>query len=187
MAKPSGDIIEKPILANFREGLTVLDYFISTHGARKGLADTALKTADSGYLTRKLVDVSQDLIIFELDCGTTNGIWREAIYEGEDEVVKLKDRLEGRTAVEDIPDPTNPEVLLCESAQTIDEVHAKAIDDAGINRVRIRSVLTCESKRGVCQKCYGINLATGELAEMGTAVGIIACLLYTSPSPRDRG
>ena len=181
MAKPSGDIIEKPILANFREGLTVLDYFISTHGARKGLADTALKTADSGYLTRKLVDVSQDLIIFELDCGTTNGIWREAIYEGEDEVVKLKDRLEGRTAVEDIPDPTNPEVLLCESAQTIDEVHAKAIDDAGINRVRIRSVLTCESKRGVCQKCYGINLATGELAEMGTAVGIIAAQSIGEP------
>ena len=181
MAKPSGDIIEKPILANFREGLTVLDYFISTHGARKGLADTALKTADSGYLTRKLVDVSQDLIIFELDCGTTNGIWREAIYEGEDEVVKLKDRLEGRTAVEDIPDPTNPEVLLCESAQVIDEVHAKAIDDAGINRVRIRSVLTCESKRGVCQKCYGINLATGELAEMGTAVGIIAAQSIGEP------
>ena len=181
MAKPSGDIIEKPILANFREGLTVLDYFISTHGARKGLADTALKTADSGYLTRKLVDVSQDLIIFELDCGTTNGIWREAIYEGEDEVVKLKDRLEGRTAVEDIPDPTNPEVLLCESAQTIDEVHAKAIDDAGIDRVRIRSVLTCESKRGVCQKCYGINLATGELAEMGTAVGIIAAQSIGEP------
>ena len=181
MAKPSGDIIEKPILANFREGLTVLDYFISTHGARKGLADTALKTADSGYLTRKLVDVSQDLIIFELDCGTTNGIWREAIYEGEDEVVKLKDRLAGRTAVEDIPDPTNPEVLLCESAQVIDEVHAKAIDDAGINRVRIRSVLTCESKRGVCQKCYGINLATGELAEMGTAVGIIAAQSIGEP------
>jgi DNA-directed RNA polymerase subunit beta' len=181
MAKPSGDIIEKPILANFREGLTVLDYFISTHGARKGLADTALKTADSGYLTRKLVDVSQDLIIWELDCGTTNGIWRQAIYEGEDEVVKLQDRLVGRTAVEDIPDPTNPEEYLCESAQVIDEVHAKAIDDAGVDRVRIRSVLTCESKRGVCQKCYGINLATGELAEMGTAVGIIAAQSIGEP------
>tara|TARA_B100001250_G_scaffold371096_1_gene355692 strand:- start:3267 stop:5489 length:2223 start_codon:yes stop_codon:yes gene_type:complete len=181
MAKPSGDIIEKPILANFREGLTVLDYFISTHGARKGLADTALKTADSGYLTRKLVDVSQDLIIWELDCGTTNGIWRQAIYEGEDEVVKLQDRLVGRTAVEDIPDPVNPEEYLCESAQVIDEVHAKAIDDAGVDRVRIRSVLTCESKRGVCQKCYGINLATGELAEMGTAVGIIAAQSIGEP------
>ena len=181
MAKPSGDIIEKPILANFREGLTVLDYFISTHGARKGLADTALKTADSGYLTRKLVDVSQDLIIWELDCGTTNGIWRHAIYEGEDEVVKLQDRLVGRTAVEDIPDPINPEEYLCESGQVIDEVHAKAIDDAGVDRVRIRSVLTCESKRGVCQKCYGINLATGEPAEMGTAVGIIAAQSIGEP------
>ncbi len=122
-----------------------------------------------------------DLIIFELDCGTTNGIWRQAIYEGEDEVVKLQDRLVGRTAVEDIPDPVNPEEYLCESAQVIDEVHAKAIDDAGVDRVRIRSVLTCESKRGVCQKCYGINLATGELAEMGTAVGIIAAQSIGEP------
>ena len=181
MAKPSGDIIEKPILANFREGLTVLDYFISTHGARKGLADTALKTADSGYLTRKLVDVAQDLIISEVDCGTTNGIWRQAIYEGEDEVVKLKDRLVGRTAVEDIANPINPEEFLCESGQVIDEAHAKLIDDAGVDRVRIRSVLTCESKRGVCQKCYGINLATGNLAAMGEAVGIIAAQSIGEP------
>ena len=181
MAKPSGDIIEKPILANFREGLTVLDYFISTHGARKGLADTALKTADSGYLTRKLVDVAQDLIISEVDCGTTNGIWRQAIYEGEDEVVKLKDRLVGRTAVEDIANPINPEEYLCESGQVIDEAHAKSIDDAGVDRVRIRSVLTCESKRGVCQKCYGINLATGNLAAMGEAVGIIAAQSIGEP------
>ncbi len=181
MAKPSGDIIEKPILANFREGLTVLDYFISTHGARKGLADTALKTADSGYLTRKLVDVAQDLIISQVDCGTTNGIWRQAIYEGEDEVVKLKDRLVGRTAVEDIANPINPEEFLCESGQVIDEAHAKSIDDAGVDRVRIRSVLTCESKRGVCQKCYGINLATGNLAAMGEAVGIIAAQSIGEP------
>ena len=181
MAKPSGDIIEKPILANFREGLTVLDYFISTHGARKGLADTALKTADSGYLTRKLVDVAQDLIISQVDCGTTNGIWRQAIYEGEDEVVKLKDRLVGRTAVEDIANPINPEEFLCESGQVIDEAHAKLIDDAGVDRVRIRSVLTCESKRGVCQKCYGINLATGNLAAMGEAVGIIAAQSIGEP------
>ena len=181
MAKPSGDIIEKPILANFREGLTVLDYFISTHGARKGLADTALKTADSGYLTRKLVDVAQDLIISQVDCGTTNGIWRQAIYEGEDEVVKLKDRLVGRTAVEDIANPINPEEFLCESGQVIDEAHAKSIDDAGVDRVRIRSVLTCESKRGVCQKCYGINLATGKLAAMGEAVGIIAAQSIGEP------
>ena len=181
MAKPSGDIIEKPILANFREGLTVLDYFISTHGARKGLADTALKTADSGYLTRKLVDVAQDLIISQVDCGTTNGIWRQAIYEGEDEVVKLKDRLVGRTAVEDIANPINPEEFLCESGQVIDDAHAKSIDDAGVDRVRIRSVLTCESKRGVCQKCYGINLATGNLAAMGEAVGIIAAQSIGEP------
>jgi len=159
----------------------VLDYFISTHGARKGLADTALKTADSGYLTRKLVDVAQDLIISEVDCGTTNGIWRQAIYEGEDEVVKLKDRLVGRTAVEDIANPINPEEFLCESGQVIDEAHAKSIDDAGVERVRIRSVLTCESKRGVCQKCYGINLATGNLAAMGEAVGIIAAQSIGEP------
>ena len=181
MAKPSGDIIEKPILANFREGLTVLDYFISTHGARKGLADTALKTADSGYLTRKLVDVSQDIVIRELDCGTTNGIWRQAIYEGEDEVVQLKDRLVGRTAVEDIVNPINPEEYLCEAGQVIDGSHADAIDDAGVERVKIRSVLTCESKRGVCQSCYGINLGTGEMAELGEAVGIIAAQSIGEP------
>ena len=181
MAKPSGDIIEKPILANFREGLTVLDYFISTHGARKGLADTALKTADSGYLTRKLVDVSQDIVIRELDCGTTNGISRQAIYEGEDEVVQLKDRLVGRTAAEDILNPVNPDEYLCESGQVIDEAHASTIDDAGVDQVKIRSVLTCESKRGVCQKCYGINLGTGLMAELGEAVGIIAAQSIGEP------
>ena len=181
MAKPSGDIIEKPILANFREGLTVLDYFISTHGARKGLADTALKTADSGYLTRKLVDESQDIVIRELDCGTTNGIWRLAIYEGEDEVVQLKDRLVGRVAAEDIINPVNPDEYLCEAGQVIDEAHASTIDDAGVERVKLRSVLTCEAKRGVCQKCYGINLASGVMAEMGEAVGIIAAQSIGEP------
>ena len=129
MAKPSGEIIEKPILSNFREGLTVLEYFISTHGARKGLADTALKTADSGYMTRKLVDVAQDVIIRDQDCGTTNGIWVQAIYEGEDEVVKLSERLVGRCSCDDIFEPSNPKNMLVKANDEIDEVKAKAIDN----------------------------------------------------------
>ena len=172
MAKPSGDIIEKPILANFREGLSVLEYFISTHGARKGLADTALKTADSGYMTRKLVDVSQDVIIQEQDCGTTNGIWVSAVYEGEDEVVKLGDRLIGRFACDDIVNPTNPKEFLLRANEEVDEVKAKTVDVAGIDRVRIRSVLTCESKHGICIHCYGRNLATGGLVKLGEAVDV---------------
>jgi DNA-directed RNA polymerase subunit beta' len=181
MAKPSGDIIEKPILANFREGLTVLEYFISTHGARKGLADTALKTADSGYMTRKLVDVAQDVITQEADCGTTNGIWVSAIYEGEDEVVKLGDRLVGRFACDDIAHPTNPKELLIHVNEEIDEEKARHIEAAGVERVRIRSVLTCESKRGVCVNCYGRNLATGSLVKLGEAVGIIAAQSIGEP------
>jgi DNA-directed RNA polymerase subunit beta' len=181
MAKPSGDIIEKPILANFREGLSVLEYFISTHGARKGLADTALKTADSGYMTRKLVDVAQDVIIQEDDCGTGNGIWVSAVYEGEDEVVKLGDRLIGRFACDDIVNPTNPKEFLIRANEEIDEVKARAIDAAGIDRVRIRSVLTCESKHGVCIHCYGRNLATGGLVKLGEAVGIIAAQSIGEP------
>src|SRR5437667_454585 len=155
MAKPSGDIIEKPILSNFREGLTVLEYFISTHGARKGLADTALKTADSGYMTRKLVDVAQDVIIREQDCGTTNGIWVQAIYEGEDEVVKLADRLIGRYSCDDIKNPQNPKESLAKANEEIDELKAKAVDTSGVEKVKIRSVLTCESKHGICMYCYG--------------------------------
>jgi DNA-directed RNA polymerase subunit beta' len=181
MAKPSGDIIEKPILANFREGLSVLEYFISTHGARKGLADTALKTADSGYMTRKLVDVSQDVIIQEADCGTTNGIWVSAVFEGEDEVVKLGDRLVGRFACDDIVNPTNPKEFLIRVNEEIDEDKAKRIEAAGIERVRIRSVLTCESKRGVCIHCYGRNLATGAPVKLGEAVGIIAAQSIGEP------
>ncbi|MGH7941889.1 MAG: DNA-directed RNA polymerase subunit beta' [Limisphaerales bacterium] len=181
MAKPSGDIIEKPILANFREGLSVLEYFISTHGARKGLADTALKTADSGYMTRKLVDVSQDVIIQEDDCGTTNGIWVSAVYEGEDEVVKIADRLVGRFACDDITNPTNPKEYLVKANEEIDETKAKAIDDAGIDRMRIRSVLTCESKHGICIHCYGRNLATGGIVKLGEAVGIIAAQSIGEP------
>jgi DNA-directed RNA polymerase subunit beta' len=181
MAKPSGDIIEKPILANFREGLTVLEYFISTHGARKGLADTALKTADSGYMTRKLVDVAQDVIIREDDCGTTNGIWVQAIYEGEDEVVKLADRINGRFSCDDIANPSNPKELLVRGNEEIDEVSAKAIDAAGVEKVKIRSVLTCESKHGVCKCCYGRNLATGALVKLGEATGIIAAQSIGEP------
>jgi len=181
MAKPSGDIIEKPILSNFREGLTVLEYFISTHGARKGLADTALKTADSGYMTRKLVDVSQDVIIRQEDCGTSNGIWVQAIYEGEDEVVRLSERLVGRVSCEDIPNPSKPKELLVRASQEIDEVRAKQVDAAGVERVKIRSVLTCESKHGICKHCYGRNLASGRLVELGEAVGIIAAQSIGEP------
>jgi DNA-directed RNA polymerase subunit beta' len=181
MAKPSGDIIEKPILSNFREGLTVLEYFISTHGARKGLADTALKTADSGYMTRKLVDVAQDVIIREDDCGTTNGIWVQSIYEGEDEVVRLSERLVGRFSCDDIPDPQEPKRKLVEANGYIDEIKAKEIEVAGVERVKIRSVLTCESKVGICIRCYGRNLATGGLVKMGEAVGIIAAQSIGEP------
>ncbi len=181
MAKPSGDIIEKPILANFREGLTVLEYFISTHGARKGLADTALKTADSGYMTRKLVDVSQDVIIQEEDCGTTNGIWVSEIREGEEVVVKLSERLVGRTSSEGLHDPLAPKTYIIKGGEEIDEAKAKAIDNASIDRIKIRSVLTCESRHGICAKCYGRNLATGLRAKLGEAVGIIAAQSIGEP------
>jgi DNA-directed RNA polymerase subunit beta' len=181
MAKPDGSIIEKPILSNFREGLTVLEYFISTHGARKGLADTALKTADSGYMTRKLVDVAQDVIIREHDCGTSNGIWVTAIYEGDDVAVKLADRLVGRCSAEDIINPSNPKEFLVRANDEIDEIKAKNIDSSGVERVKIRSVLTCESKHGVCIHCYGRNLSTGKHAEMGEAVGIVAAQSIGEP------
>ncbi len=181
MAKPSGDIIEKPILSNFREGLTVLEYFISTHGARKGLADTALKTADSGYMTRKLVDVAQDVIIREADCGTTNGIWVQAIYEGEDEVVRLSERLIGRASCDDIFNPQNPKELIVHANEEIDEVKARQLENIGVERVKIRSVLTCESKHGVCVACYGRNLATGAPVKLGEAVGIIAAQSIGEP------
>jgi DNA-directed RNA polymerase subunit beta' len=181
MAKPSGDIIEKPILANFREGLTVLEYFISTHGARKGLADTALKTADSGYMTRKLVDVAQDVIIREDDCGTTNGIWVQAIYEGDDVVVKLSDRLVGRHSCDDIANPQNPKEYIVRANEEIDETKARILDDSRVEKVKIRSVLTCESKHGICKACYGRNLATGALVKLGEATGIIAAQSIGEP------
>ena len=181
MAKPDGSIIEKPILSNFREGLSVLEYFISTHGARKGLADTALKTADSGYMTRKLVDVAQDVIIRKEDCGTTNGIWVAEIKEGEDVVVRLSERIIGRCARDDILDPRDPKRRLAQANQEMDEITARSIEDAGIERVRIRSVLTCESKHGVCIACYGRNLATGATVKLGEAVGIIAAQSIGEP------
>jgi DNA-directed RNA polymerase subunit beta' len=180
MAKPSGEIIESPITANFREGLTVLEYFISTHGARKGLADTALKTADSGYLTRRLVDVAQDVIINEDDCGTLNGIFVSAIIEGDEVVVSLKERIVGRVALDNIVDIITDEVIVAAGEQ-INEDAAERIEQAGIERIRIRSVLTCESKHGVCAKCYGRNLANGMMVELGEAIGIIAAQSIGEP------
>ncbi|MFH1878938.1 MAG: DNA-directed RNA polymerase subunit beta', partial [Candidatus Omnitrophota bacterium] len=180
MAKPSGEIIETPITANFREGLTVLEYFISSHGARKGLADTALKTADSGYLTRRLVDVAQDVIIREDDCGTMNGISAIAIIEGDEVVVSLAERITGRVALDNIVDIITDEAIV-RSGEIITEDHAKRIETAGIEKIRIRSVLTCESRKGVCAKCYGKNLATGKIVEMGEAVGIIAAQSIGEP------
>src|SRR6187431_817615 len=179
MAKPSGEIIETPITANFREGLTVLQYFISTHGARKGLADTALKTADSGYLTRRLVDVAQDVIISENDCGTAEGIYVEPIIESGEIIEPLRDRIVGRMPLEDQKDYEGNVIVAVN--QEITEDLAAAIQAAGIERVKIRSVLTCESKRGVCVACYGRNLATGRLVERGEAVGIISAQSIGEP------
>ena len=181
MAKPSGEIIESPITANFREGLTVMEYFISTHGARKGLADTALKTADSGYLTRRLVDVAQDVIISEVDCGTLDGLESRAIVDSGGEIVeRLGDRIIGRMALEAIVDPSTGEVVV-EAAAEIDEVLADKIEEAGIERVKIRSVLTCAARRGVCAKCYGRDLSTGKMVEMGLASGVIAAQSIGEP------
>ena len=179
MAKPSGEIIETPITANFREGLNVLQYFISTHGARKGLADTALKTADSGYLTRRLVDVAQDVIITESDCGTNDGIYVEPIVESGEVIEPLRDRIVGRVSQEQIKDYEGKVILTVN--QEITEELAAAIPAAGIERVKIRSVLTCESERGVCRMCYGRNLATGRLVEGGEAVGVIAAQSIGEP------
>ena len=180
MAKPSGEIIERPIISNFREGLSVLEYFISTHGARKGLADTALKTADSGYLTRKLVDAAQDVIITEEDCGTINGIIVRPIYEGDEEVVSLSTRIIGRTSCETVKDPVTGKAVVT-SGQIVDEETAAALEKIGLEQLKIRSALTCESKRGICAKCYGRNLATGLSVKLGEAVGIIAAQSIGEP------
>jgi DNA-directed RNA polymerase subunit beta' len=180
MAKPSGEILETPITSNFREGLSVLQYFISTHGARKGLADTALKTANSGYLTRRLVDVAQDVIIRLEDCGTTDGIEMVPLVEGGEIIESIGERILGRVTAEDVRDPVTDEVLVPAGTE-IDEEKVRAIEDAGILRVMIRSVLTCETRRGVCVLCYGRDLARGEMVNLGEAVGVIAAQSIGEP------
>ncbi|MEI6901402.1 MAG: DNA-directed RNA polymerase subunit beta', partial [Bacteroidota bacterium] len=186
MAKPQksgasgGEIIENPILSNFKEGLSVLEYFISTHGARKGLADTALKTADAGYLTRRLVDVSQDVIISEEDCGTLRGLTISALKKAEETVESLYDRILGRVALHNIHHPQTGD-LIVPAGQDITEETANIIENSPLETVEIRSVLTCESKKGVCAKCYGRNLATGRMVERGEAVGVIAAQSIGEP------
>jgi DNA-directed RNA polymerase subunit beta' len=180
MAKPSGEIIETPIKSNFREGLSVLEYFVSTHGARKGLADTALKTANAGYLTRKLIDVAQDCMVTEEDCGTIDGIEIGHLIEAGEIIDPVWDRVLGRVALEDIVDPITGEILV-KANEEIDESAVKKLREAGIEKVSIRSVLTCEAKFGVCRKCYGRDLATGRLVEIGEAVGIIAAQSIGEP------
>jgi len=180
MAKPSGEIIETPIVSNFREGLSVLQYFVSTHGARKGLADTALKTANSGYLTRRLVDVSQDVIVTEPDCATLDGLYVSALIEGGEIIEKMSDRILGRVALDDVVDPVTNETLIPAGFE-INEELMKKVDDAGIDRVRIRSVLTCQSKKGICALCYGRDLSRGRMVNNGEAVGVIAAQSIGEP------
>jgi DNA-directed RNA polymerase subunit beta' len=180
MAKPSGEIIETPIKSNFREGLSVLEYFSSTHGARKGLADTALKTADSGYLTRKLADVVQNVIVNQIDCGTINGITKSAVYKGEEVDIPLRERIIGRTARDSIRNPITDQMIVAET-EIINGTAAKGIEDLGLDKIRVRSPLTCESRFGVCAKCYGLDMSTGMLAEEGLAVGIIAAQSIGEP------
>jgi DNA-directed RNA polymerase subunit beta' len=180
MAKPSGEIIETPITANFREGLTVLQYFISTHGARKGLADTALKTANSGYLTRRLVDVAQDAVVIEDDCGTTEGMLIVPVMEGGEVTQPIGDRILGRVTLEPVLDPYNNQILI-PVGQEITEKHVAKINELGIEQVSIRSVLTCKTKRGVCQRCYGRDLSRGNMVNLGETVGIIAAQSIGEP------
>ncbi len=181
MAKPNGEIIESPIETNFREGLTVTDFSLSSHGARKGLADTALKTADSGYLTRRLVDVAQDVIVTEDDCGTLNAIEVSAIKQGQEELLPLRDRIFGRTASEDIYQPGDKTKLLAKAGDILNVHQSEMIDDSALESIKIRSALTCESRRGVCAKCYGLNLANGRPVGHGEAVGIIAAQSIGEP------
>ena len=181
MAKPSGEIIERPILSSFREGLTVLEYFISTHGARKGLADTALKTADAGYLTRKLCDVAMDVVIGEEDTGSRDGVWKKAIFEGDDEIVGLRERIVGRCSSDDIYNPINPTELIIGSGELFTEEIAAKIDEVGIERVKVLSPLTSNSPYGIDAKSYGINPATNKMAKAGDSVGIIAAQSIGEP------
>ena len=180
MANPSGKIMELPIKSNFREGLTILEYFISTHGARKGLADTALRTADSGYLTRRLVDVAQDVIVREDDCGTDKGFMVSKIQDGKEVIEDLYDRIEGRYAYETLRHPKTGEVIV-QRNELIESGIADTIIEAGIEKLQIRSVLSCRTNHGVCKKCYGRNLATGQFVEVGEAVGIIAAQSIGEP------
>jgi DNA-directed RNA polymerase subunit beta' len=180
MAKPSGEIIETPITANFKEGLTVLQYFISTHGARKGLADTALKTANSGYLTRRLVDVAQDAVISGYDCGALDGIEMTSLFEGGEIIEPLGDRILGRVTLEDVLDPFTGDVLVPSNTE-IDEMFVKKIESSGLEKVKIRSVLTCQQRRGICVLCYGRDLARGRMVNVGEAAGIIAAQSIGEP------
>ena len=181
MAKPSGEIIERPILSSFREGLSVLEYFISTHGARKGLADTALKTADAGYLTRKLCDVAMDCIVEDIDDGNRDGIWKYAIYEGDDEIVSLRDRIVGRCSSNDVKNPLNPDEYIVKNGQLITEEIGAKIDEVGIERLKVLSALTTRKKVGITALEYGINPATSDVVERGSAVGIIAAQSIGEP------
>src|SRR6185436_16769465 len=180
MAKPDGSIIETPITANFREGLNVLQYFISTHGARKGLADTALKTANSGYLTRRLVDVTQDLVVTEDDCGTTQGVAMKALIEGGEVVESLRERILGRVAAADLYSPESGENLF-EANNLLDEEAVDSIEAAGIDEVKVRTPLTCETRHGLCAKCYGRDLGRGTPVNVGEAVGVIAAQSIGEP------
>ncbi|GER05557.1 hypothetical protein JCM17846_32390 [Iodidimonas nitroreducens] len=180
MAKPSGEIIETPIISNFKEGLSVLEYFNSSHGARKGLADTALKTANSGYLTRRLVDVSQDCVIVEHDCGTEKGLDLTEVVESGETVVSLSERILGRTAAIDIMDPVSGDLLVA-AGTPLNEIEAERVEQAGVTSVRIRSVLTCETRAGTCALCYGRDLARGTPVNMGEAVGVIAAQSIGEP------
>ena len=178
--KPSGDIIELPIRSNFKEGLSVIEFFISTNGARKGLADTALKTADAGYLTRRLVDIAQDAVVTIEDCGTINGIEMTALKDGEEVVETLADRIRGCFTIERVKHPITGEIILNVNEE-ISAEKADEMESAGVESVRIRTVLTCETEYGVCQKCYGHNLASGKVVNIGEAVGIIAAQSIGQP------